>query len=1088
MTTFVFVPPALSGSRASCLADWQETTATVGQTIHADFTWSGAFYNPNQGFYATMSIWDPNNQQKASYTEQYTGTGTHTLSYTANIAGSWKAYIFVYTGFSSSITDDDYLTVTASPQLAYSPTTINFGTHDQGWTGSSTFQIWNSGGGTLTYSLSENIPWITSVNPSSGSSTGEHDTITVYAGNTGGMSGYYSGYINIASNGGSGSVFVDITINQPAQPVLAYSPTTINFGTHNQGWIGTSTFDVWNSGSGTLTYSFSENIPWITSINPSSGSSTGEHDYITVNVGNTAGMSGYYSGYINIASNGGSGSILVDITINEQQNPPNVPSNPYPSNNSGNIPVVAILSWTGGDPDNDAVTYDLYISMCPRPDYFSAYAEDITTDEYLIWLSVDTTYYWRVVATDEHEAQSVSPIWTFSTKTTGQTNPAVNSPPNTPTHTISSMFIDRGDLLVFTATATDPDGDKVNLYWDFDGDDLVDNESLNATSGIPRCILYIWYKPAGVYNVRVIATDIFGKTSQWSSSLTLIVNPAGNNKPPTIPVAPAGDSTGFVGQPYTFSTVSFDANDEQGGNEDKISYQWDWGDGTISEWMGSFSSGVTVTASHSWAGTGNYNIKVKAKDLNGCITSWSTPTSIYVVTKGSATIFNQDDFCGFTYGDIFDNFPGQGRLIYANGYTGAIATGAYGGFPFGASWSTACQGVQFHIGRQKPLTINAEISYIGGTPSLAYSCIKKIIKVDGPYKPEQEYVREIQGLISSVEDLQLFCNAAIGLLKNGVYTPSKGLQLYKLVETTNWVTNHISNYPYHAEIADQLVNEFNAVSRMGNQGKLFYNLAWKEVQMDGAFIPEGVSLEANTNTLVKSTTAGQPTAVLGKLALVLQVSLELWTLYELMNHWQVDTLLEEFENSGQAQTINVENTFTFEPGDHTVWAGLQTEAYGAAIFFGFAYAAGLVKSITIEGIAPPDKPYLTWPDNIHVLQNIPFVAHGSDQNGDPIQYEIDWGDGTTLTTQPVASGESVDVPHRYTKVQTYVITIKSIDCDGMVSEVNTYTLHVPLDLTQQSTPQSQPTPQGQPTPQTQTFIKQQGIIPAFQKIAMSQKQ
>gem|GEM_PF-6218909 len=54
----------------------------------------------------------------------------------------------------------------------------------------------------------------------------------------------------------------------------------------------------------------------------------------------------------------------------------------------------------------------------------------------------------------------------------------------------------------------------------------------------------------------------------------------------------------------------------------------------------------------------------------------------------------------------------------------------------------------------------------------------------------------------------------------------------------------------------------------------------------------------------------------------------------------------------------------------------------------------------------------------------------------------------------------------------------------MESEVNTYTIYVPLELTQkQSTPQS--TPQSQP--QTQPGSQQQ-ILPIFQKIAMSQKQ
>jgi len=44
---------------------------------------------------------------------------------------------------------------------------------------SQTFEVWNSGGGTLNYTLSEEVSWISSISPSSGSSTGGHNTHTV---------------------------------------------------------------------------------------------------------------------------------------------------------------------------------------------------------------------------------------------------------------------------------------------------------------------------------------------------------------------------------------------------------------------------------------------------------------------------------------------------------------------------------------------------------------------------------------------------------------------------------------------------------------------------------------------------------------------------------------------------------------------------------------------------------------------------------------------------------------------------------------------------------------------------------------------
>jgi hypothetical protein len=55
---------------------------------------------------------------------------------------------------------------------------------------------------------------------------------------------------------------------------------------------------------------------------------------------------------------------------------------------------------------------------------------------------------------------------------------------------------------------------------------------------------------------------------------------------------------------------------------------WDWGDGTISEWVGPFGSGLTATAQHSWTEKGTYSVRVKAKDIQGDESNWSEPLSV----------------------------------------------------------------------------------------------------------------------------------------------------------------------------------------------------------------------------------------------------------------------------------------------------------------------------------------------------------------------------------------------------------------------------------------------------------------------------
>jgi VCBS repeat-containing protein len=101
------------------------------------------------------------------------------------------------------------------PELSYYPESHDFGEMMAGETNSTTFEIWNSGTGTLTYNLSEPCDWV-DVSPTSGESTGEHDTITVYIDTTGLPPGLHQCDILIDSNGGTGvfSVYVKVVTDQ----------------------------------------------------------------------------------------------------------------------------------------------------------------------------------------------------------------------------------------------------------------------------------------------------------------------------------------------------------------------------------------------------------------------------------------------------------------------------------------------------------------------------------------------------------------------------------------------------------------------------------------------------------------------------------------------------------------------------------------------------------------------------------------------------------------------------------------------------------------------------------------------------------
>ena len=94
------------------------------------------------------------------------------------------------------------------------------------------------------------------------------------------------------------------------------------------------------------------------------------------------------------------------------------------------------------------------------------------------------------------------------------------------------------------------------------------------------------------------------------------------NQKPEIPNAPSGTNKGKPGVEYLYSTSTIDPED------DRVLFNFSWGDGSYSGWVGPFDSGKTGYASHAWDEQGTYEIKVKAKDTKGSETDWSEPMSV----------------------------------------------------------------------------------------------------------------------------------------------------------------------------------------------------------------------------------------------------------------------------------------------------------------------------------------------------------------------------------------------------------------------------------------------------------------------------
>jgi hypothetical protein len=114
----------------------------------------------------------------------------------------------------------------------------------------------------------------------------------------------------------------------------------------------------------------------------------------------------------------------------------------------------------------------------------------------------------------------------------------------------------------------------------------------------------------------------------WKYTHTLFGDPAVKIKRinpkncPEKPSKPRGTTIGRAGKEYFYTTSTTDPQN------DEVYYKFDWGDETDSGWLGPYTSGAEVTASHTWYKKGSQDIKVKAKDTSDVESPWSDPLSI----------------------------------------------------------------------------------------------------------------------------------------------------------------------------------------------------------------------------------------------------------------------------------------------------------------------------------------------------------------------------------------------------------------------------------------------------------------------------
>ena len=266
----------LSGVTMTGLPSSPVTNASGYYSDTVDHGWSGTATPSKSGYTFSPPSTPYSNVTSNMSNQDYTGTlNTYTISGTVTEGGSGLAGVTMNglpgspitdgTGYYSDTVDHGWSgTVTPSKSgYTFSPTNRSYlnvtsNLFNQDYTGippsnptisvdttqllpscqegqnapSDSFEVWNSGTGTLNYTISDDAGWL-SCSPTSGSSTGEHDTITVTYSTSGLSPGAYSATITISdpvATNNPQTISVNLTVGFHITGTISYnrasSPST----------------------------------------------------------------------------------------------------------------------------------------------------------------------------------------------------------------------------------------------------------------------------------------------------------------------------------------------------------------------------------------------------------------------------------------------------------------------------------------------------------------------------------------------------------------------------------------------------------------------------------------------------------------------------------------------------------------------------------------------------------------------------------------------------------------------------------------------------------------------------------------------
>ncbi|MBU0496817.1 MAG: PKD domain-containing protein [Candidatus Thermoplasmatota archaeon] len=331
------------------------------------------------------------------------------------------------------------------------------------------------------------------------------------------------------------------------------------------------------------------------------------------------------------------------LVIQLENHPPNSPSSPTPTNHAIDVSLSSSLKWQANDPDTDTLTYDIYFGITATP-------PKVVTQQagrsFTPNLQEQTHYYWQIVAWDPYEESTKSPLWEFTTGTTGTSSGGSSGgglPTNQPPTALASVTYTEALVktsIQFNGTRSyDTDGFIISWTWDY-GDGHTKTGEVTTYS----------YTQPGTYTVTLTVVDDMESTATDSFQIKIITA----NHPPDTPNI-QGPTKGDINTEYEFIITLVDKDN------DALQTKINWGDETQyhSEYH---PNGTMLSVNHSWDHAGRYLITVQINDN----ATWSE--KIRYVIFIDATLFQDyglllDTDSNGIYDTFYDNESGIETIV-----------------------------------------------------------------------------------------------------------------------------------------------------------------------------------------------------------------------------------------------------------------------------------------------------------------------------------------------------------------------------------------------------------------------------------------